>query len=242
MKVERIEVDSVVLGRSVLALKDLTSTDDLAAEEVRYLQQFRPAYVSCRVPLEDLATVHRLEQQGFQFVECQIRSTIRFARDYDVSRYPYHYQRVTTREALDQVLDIASRTVLHDRFTIDSAVRQGISGERYRRYVEQSFAAPDEAVWRLYDPASKQTLNFRTHRVTRAGEVLLLLGGVHPEFKSLGLGVIASYFCLNQMRRDGFRRGVTHISAINYPVFNLEIGNLGFRVNATFAVLRKVYP
>lgn len=242
MKVERIEVDSAVFGRSVLALKDVTPADDLAAEEARYTQQFRPAYVSCRVPLEELATVHRLEQHGFQFIECQIRSTIRFARDYDVSRYPYEYQRVATREALDEVLDIAGRTVVHDRFTIDPAVSQDISGARYRRYVEKSFAAPDEAVWRLYDPASKQTLNFRTHRVTGPGEVQLLLGGVHPEFKSLGLGVIASYFCFNQMRREGFRRAVTHISAINYPVFNLEIGNLGFRVNATFAVLRKVYP
>jgi hypothetical protein len=131
---------------------------------------------------------------------------------------------------------------VHDRFTIDPALSPGISGARYRRYVEKSFVAPDEAVWRLYDPASKQTLNFRTHRVTGRGEALLLLGGVHPEFKGLGLGVIASYFCFNQMRRDGFRRAVTHISAINYPVFNLEIGNLGFRVNAAFAVLRKVYP
>ena len=242
MKVERIEVDSAVLGRSVLALKDLTSADDLAAEEVRYLEQFRPVYVSCRVPLEDLVTIHRLEHRGFQLIECQIRSTIRFARDYDVSRYPYVYEQVKTREVLAEVLDIASRTVVHDRFTIDPAVAPGISGDRYRRYVEQSFTAPDEAVWRLYDPVSKQTLNFRTHRITGPGEVLLLLGGVHPEFKSLGLGVIASYFCFNQMRRDGFRRAVTHISAINSPVFNLEIGNLGFRVTGTFAVLRKVYP
>jgi hypothetical protein len=57
----------------------------------------------------------------------------------------------------------------------------------------------------------------------------------------MGLGVVASHFCFNQMRRDGIRRAVTHISAINYPVFNLEIGSLGFRVNATFAILRKVY-
>jgi hypothetical protein len=242
MRVEHIEIDSAVFGRNVLALKDLTPADDLAAEETRYIQQFRPAYVSCRVPLEELATVHRLEQHGFQFIECQIRSTIRFTQDYDVSRYPYEYQRVTTLEVLDEVLDIASRTVVHDRFTMDAAVRRGTSGERYRRYVEKSFGASDEAVWRLYDPASKQTLNFRTHRVTGTGEVLLLLGGVHPEFKGLGLGVIASYFCFNQMRRDGFRRAVTHISAVNYPVFNLEIGNLGFRVNTTFAVLRKVYP
>ena len=43
------------------------------------------------------------------------------------------------------------------------------------------------------------------------------------------------------MRADGIRRAVTHISAVNYPIFNLEIGGLGFRVAAAFAVLRKVY-
>jgi hypothetical protein len=241
MKVERIEVDSAVFGRSVLALSELAPADDLADAEARYLEQFQPAYVYCRVPLEQSATIHQLERHGFQFIECQIRSTIRFARDYDVSRYPYEYQRVETREALAEVLDIAGRTVVHDRFTTDPAVAPGISGARYRHYVEKSFSAPDESVWRLYDPAAKVTLQFRTHRVTGPGEALLLVGGVNPEFKNLGLGVIASYFCFNQMRRDGFRRAVTHISAINYPVFNLEIGNLGFRVSATFAVLRKVY-
>jgi hypothetical protein len=41
--------------------------------------------------------------------------------------------------------------------------------------------------------------------------------------------------------RMGVRRGTTHISAANYPIFNLEIGRLGFRVVRTFAVLRKLY-
>jgi hypothetical protein len=241
MRVERVDVDSEVFGRNVLVLKDVTSDEDLAAEEARYLQRFQPAYVSCRVGLEDLSAVHHLQRHGFQLVECQIRSTVRFTRDYDVSGYPYRYERVTTRDALEDVLDIASRTVLHDRFTIDPAVPAGVSGARYRRYVERSFEAPDEAVWRLYDPGSRQTLNFRTHRVTGPGEVLLLLGGVHPDFKRLGIGVVASHFCFNQMRRDGVRRAVTHISAINHDVFNLEIGSLGFRVSATFAILRKVY-
>jgi ribosomal protein S18 acetylase RimI-like enzyme len=241
VKIDRIDVDSAVFGRSVLALKDVLPDDDLSAEEARYLREFQPAYVSCRVPMDNLAMVHRLERHGFQLIETQIRSTIRFTTDYDVSRYPYQYQPVTTREVLNEVLDIAVRTVVHDRFTVDPAVPPGISGERYRRYVEKSFTAPNEAVWRLYDAASGQTLNFRTHRVTAPGEVLLLLGGVHPEYKRMGLGVVASHFCFNQMRRDGVRRAVTHISAINYPVFNLEIGSLGFRVNATFAILRKVY-
>jgi hypothetical protein len=46
---------------------------------------------------------------------------------------------------------------------------------------------------------------------------------------------------MNELIRKGIKRGTTHISAANYPVFNLEIGKLGFTVLSSFAVLRKVY-
>jgi len=151
MKVEKIEIDSAVFGRNVLALTAVTPSDDLVAAEAAYRGQFQPVYVSCRVGLEELATIHHLEAHGFELIECQIRSGIRFKKDYEVSRFPYEYQRVTTPAALDQVLEIAERTVVHDRFTVDAAVPAGISGERYRRYVCKSFSAPDEAVWRLFD-------------------------------------------------------------------------------------------
>ncbi len=242
MQVERIEIDSAVFGRSVLSIADVSPGDDLAAEEERYIAKFQPYYVSCRVPLEEAATIQHLERHGFCLIECQIRSRVRFQHDCDVSRFPFEYERVTTKEALEDVLNIASSSVVHDRFTVDRAVPVGVSGERYRRYVKKSFSSPNEEVWRVYDPATKRTLAFRTHRRVAADEALLLLGGVHPDYKSLGLGVASSHFCFNQMRRDGIRRAVTHISAINYPIFNLEIGHFGFRVLATFAVLRKIYP
>jgi hypothetical protein len=241
MKVERIEIDSEVFGRNVLSLCDVNPEDGLGNKESRYLKEFSPVYVSCRIPMEDLTTIHRLEDQGFRLIEFQIRSVIHFKKTYEVSKYPYEYQRVTTEEALHDVLDIAGVTVVHDRFTVDGSVPPGISGERYRRYVQKSFDSSNEEVWRLYDPVAKTTLSFRSHRLTAPGEVLLLLGGVHPDYKTLGLGVISSFFCFNQMRKDGIRKAVTHISAINYPVFNLEIGNLGFRVLTTFAIMRKIY-
>jgi hypothetical protein len=241
MKVEKIEVDSEVFGHNVLLLKDVEPGDNVAEAEAQYLAEFCPVYVSCRLPMEDLGTIHRLEQHGFHLIECQIKAAIHFRQDFDVGRFPYVYERVATREALDSVLTIAERTVVHDRFSVDAAVPRGISGERYRRYVQKSFARPDEAVWRLYDPAGMTTLAFRTHRRTAPREVLLLLGGVHPDLKALGLGVISSHFCFRQMRQDGIRKAITHISASNYPVFNLEIGHLGFRALGTFAVMRKIY-
>ncbi|WP_028497890.1 hypothetical protein [Microvirgula aerodenitrificans] len=241
MKIELIDIDSKVLGRNVLSLQDLVVDDNFAAEEAAYQAQFQPIYVSCRVGMENLPLIHLLERNGFNFVECQIKSSIRFTRQHDVSRFPYQYQRVTSEEMLSSVLDIAGKTITHDRYTTDVNMAPGVSGTRYREYVLKSFNSASEEVWRLYDPVSGTTLAFRTHCHTAPGEVRLLLGGVHPDYKTLGLGVISSYYCFNQMLADGIRRATTHISAINYAVFNLEIGKLGFRVLETYAVMRKLY-
>lgn len=241
MNVKQIIIDTEVMGRSVLALRDISPDDNIASEEILYLAAYNPGYVYCQVPVENLLVIHNLEACGFRLIEVQIKSVVNFQQDHDVSRYPYEYQKVTTKEALNDVLNIAGETVVHDRLTVDPDMPVGISGERYRRYVQKSYDDVNEEVWRLYDPSSKTTLAFRTHRKVCPGEVLLLLGGVHPDFKNLGLGVVSSYFCFNQMRRDGIKKAMTHISAINYPIMNLEIGFLGFRALNTFAVMRKIY-
>jgi hypothetical protein len=66
----------------------------------------------------------------------------------------------------------------------------------------------------------------------------LLLGGVHPNYKNIGLGVISSHYCFNQLKDDGFKRVITHISAANMPIINLELGHFGFKVEDVCVVLR----
>ena len=242
MKIDLIPVDTAAFGRPVLSLSEVSPADDLVKIEGDYVAEHRPMYVSTRVPLEDLVAIHRFEKQGFSFVECQLRTMIRFRTEFDVSGHGYEYQRVTTPLELEEVLKIASSTIVHDRFSVDPEVPRGISGKRYEAYVRHSFQRADEEVWRLYCPKEKRTLAFRTHRRVSKDEVLLLLGGVHPEFLALGLGVISSHYCFNQMRKDGVKRAITHISAINRPIFDLEVSHLGFRLQAAFAVLRKTYP
>jgi hypothetical protein len=241
VRVERIDVDSRVLGRSVLAIHDLDCEVDLRAVEEEYVRKSDPVYVSCRIPLEQVANIQFAERHGFHFVECQIRSTIRLRSPYDVSQYPYAFERVRSEEDLREVLEIAGVTFEHDRFSRDPLFPAGVAGRRYQEYVRNSLQSPCEAVYRLLD-AERRTVAFKTHRYVSDTEVLFLLGGVHPDFKGLGLGPINEYFEFNELIGEGIRRGVTHISAVNYPVFNLEIGALGFRVTGTFAVLRKCYP
>jgi hypothetical protein len=241
VRTELIEIDSQISGHNVLAIHDFDPRTDFAEFERCYIAEYTPSYVSAKVPLEAIGSVHALENEGFRLAECQIRSSIKLRKPYDTSAFPYDFEQVKREEDLKEVLEIAGATFLHDRFSTDPLLLPGISGTRYQAYVLKSFRSPDEAVFRLIDRASGQTVAFKTHRYVGSSEVLFLLGGVHPDLKTLGLGLISEYFEFNELIRKGIKRGVTHISASNYPIFNLEIGQLGFRVVSTFAVMRKVY-
>ena len=71
--------------------------------------------------------------------------------------------------------------------------------------------------------------------------MLLLLGGVHPNHKNVGLGVISSHFCFNQLKENGYKQAITHVSAANIPILNLEVGHFGFKVEETYVVLRAIF-
>lgn len=241
MKIKHIEIDSRVFGRNVLAIEDFDPNGDFAAFERQYVEDFHPVYVSCKIPLERIADTHMLERNGFNLIECQIRSFIRLRKPYDVSPFKYDFLPVTREEELGEVLEIAASTFTHDRFKMDLKLPPETSGRRYKEYVRSSFRAPNEAVYRLVDPATGRVVAFKTHRYQSDTEVLFLLGGVHPDLKNVGIGLINEYFEFNELIRKGIKSGITHISAGNYPVFNLEIADLGFRVLQVHAVMRKLY-
>jgi hypothetical protein len=239
--VELLPIDSRVLEGNVLSIQDFDPAADFMAFESSYVRQYNPVYVSCRIPLGAISHTHVLEDAGFRLIECTIRSAIRLRKPYDVSGFPYTFEIVKSEAELETVLDIAGSTFTHDRFSVDPMFGPSTAGARYRAYVNKSFDSSDEAVYRLLDNASGAVVAFKTHRNLPSGEVLLLLGGVHPGYKNLGIGLINEYFEFNELIGKGVKRATTHISAANYAVFNLEIGNLGFRVLETFAVMRKAY-
>lgn len=241
MKAELIPVDTAVFGRPVLAIQGFDASLDFASFEAGYRAQYDPAYVYLKLPLADLPKIHAAETAGFRMVECQLRASVKLKPFYETAQYPYTFERVTTPEALAPVLAIAGETFTHDRISTDPRIPPGLSGRRYQAYVRQSFESPDERVYRLVDRATGEAVAFKTHRLMSATEVVFLLGGVLPEYKGAGVGLINEYLEFQTLASQGIRKGVTHVSAANHPVVNLELAGLGFRVVETFAVLRRMY-
>jgi hypothetical protein len=241
MHVEQVEIDSRVLGRNVLAIQELDTAVDFRAFEDGYIQAFDPAYVYCKTSMDAVGEVHYLESNGFNFIECQIRAAA-LLKPFNLERYDsFVYERITQEHELEGVIAIAGSTFTHDRWRMDPQLDPGLAGERYRQYLYNSFRDPKEFIFRLCERATGRTLAFQTNRIINQKDVLFLLIGVHPDFKNQGLGVVNEYFAFNELVSMGFRKAVTHLSAANYPMLNLNFSGLGFKVTTTFAVLRKLY-
>jgi len=245
MEVKKNEIDSEVLGRPVLDIAEFDKGCNFSAFEEEYLRRERPIYVTCKVPAEQIVDVHALEDHGFRFVEFQMRLRGTLRKSYDTSGYEFTYSRVTDTRDLEAVLELASSIFEHDRISRDPFFDQwkgsNLSGERYRRYVLKSFEANDECVYKLAENATGEVVGFSTHRILTPESALLLMGGVRNQEKTSGVGVINDYFALNELKRKGVKWFHTHVSASNYPIINLEVKGIGFRVVQGFVVLRKAY-
>jgi hypothetical protein len=245
MEFTKNAIDSEILGHPVLEITDFDSTLDFERFEAYYLEREAPLYVICKVPAENMEDIHALEAHGFRFVEFQMRLRGSLQKLYDTTGYPYTYLPVTSPEDRESVLALAASIFENDRVSRDPFFQQwpdrNISGERYRRYVMRSFEAPDEFVYKLTDTATGEVVGFSTHRILTPDTALLLVGGVIKAARSAGVGVINDYFGLNELKRKGVKSFRTHVSGSNYPILNLEIRGLGFRIIQSFVVLRKIY-
>lgn len=245
MKVTKNTIDSEILGGAVLELADFDPNPSFTDFEQEYIERDHPIYVTCKVPSENIGNVHKLEDQRFRFVEFQMRLRGALHKTYDTSAYNYSYSRVTTPQDLEAVLNLAGSIFEHDRVSRDPFFQKwtgrNVSGERYQRYVLKSAASADECVYKLVSNETGKIVAFSTHKMLTPETALLLIGGVENEQKTSGLGVINDHFGLNELKRKGVKWFHTHVSGSNYPILNLEVKGLGFRVVQSFVVLRKVY-
>lgn len=237
---ELLEIDSEELGLKAWSLSGVNSPDDFPEAATSLEGSPGTNYVSCKIPIDRIDLISAAERHGYSFIETQLQTSLRLPKPFDTSRYPYDYVKIETDEQLHEALYMSAKSIEHDRFSRDPLVGRQISGQRYSRYLRQSFTRKDEEIWSVRSKSSGKLLTFRSHRIENERDVTLLIGGVHPDLKDSGLGVISSHFCFSQLRNAGFKNAHTHISAANLPIVNLEIGHFGFRLVNTFVVMRAI--
>ncbi len=234
--------DSKVFGRNFLYINDFSCHVSFSEFEKEYINSYDPFYVAVKIPIENLAEIHCLEKFGFSFIEIQIRETLRLKNSYNpIAFFPYKLEQVTTESDLNAILEIASKTFRHDRFTMDPLIPDRFSGDRYMFLVNQSFEQNDEFVYKFFNSQTGEILGFKTHKILTEHEALMYLGGIAEKYKRSPLPAINGYLELNELFAKGIKKVTTHISGSNYGVLNLEVKEFGYKVTQAFVVLRKVY-
>jgi hypothetical protein len=241
MKAQLNKIDSDATEVRVVDVHDFAASEDFASFERESIQTLGAEVVFCKIPAEDIASIHRMEALGFRFAEMQLTLRHKIIRPSDVSAYPYHCERVARAEDMQAALELAGTIFAHDRFTTDPRFAPGASARRYRAYVQKSFDEPDDSVRVVKSDTTGEVVSFGTVRHINAIESRLLIGGVANELRGSGMGVIHDHLLLKAHYDDGVRVLHTCVSAINYPIMNLEISHLQFRVMRSHLVLRKWY-
>jgi hypothetical protein len=234
-------LESELLG---LAVYEIPSNEALNASLVKEDESnaARPCYVFSKVNVKDVERINFLEKIGYQFVESQIKSRVQILAPEFNERFEnnYSYTLLTNPSDVEVIKNFSVNTLMIDRFSIDPEIPRASAEFRLRSLIDRSFSLQDEEIWILRYSKTAEIIAFRSHKRTTLDGCRLLLGSIHPDFLNLGIGKASWYFANKQLYLDGIKFADTAISSSNTGVFNLEIGELNFRVREVNIVMKKI--
>ena len=246
MRARLEETDSQAFGRNVLRLDEPETGPDFAGFEAEYLKTWAPVYVYVKIPAEEPALIHHFEDQGFRFMEFQLRMSRHLPRrPYDTSAFDGVLEMLVLgpEDDLEPVLMLADEIFTVDRIFQDPLLPdKSLARRRYRLYITKSWLAEDEEVLAFHDRRDGRLVSFHTSKYIDDRLVLTLLGGHTPAHQGSGLGHGCTLNYFNHWIRRGLKRVRTHISLAHYRVLESEYKGDDYKPEQAFAVLRKLYP
>lgn len=241
MEVSVEKIDTELIGKNILTITNVDESDSYSLFEKKFIETYNPCYVSARINASDLDKINYLIRHGFEPAEIQLRLRKKIQRAKDLTKLPYYYVEVDNLIEMQEIAQIASIIFNKDRFSQDKYFNKDFSGQRYKKFIEKSYRNQDEFLYKMSHKETGKIVAFGTHKRFEDKTALILLGGVVQEYIGFGLGAVHDYFAQNELLKSGINKIYTHVSAINKPILDLQISGLGYKIDKTFLILRKVF-
>ena len=241
----RIEkLDSIAFGANVLKINEVDDNINFSQFESEYIKKYNPKYVYSKVNIGDINKIHYLEQNGFEFIECQIELFKRITKLYDTSIFDENItvEQVCDHKDLDIIYKVSDSAFNNiDRIYVDEKIDNAIAKKRYHLYLKNSFEKSNQRLDKLVDNKLNKIIGFHSLLYKDEKSVLLLLGGILPEYQSSGINYALDFNIYNDLYKSGHKNITTHISAKNIRVMNYLTKVLDFKFKNSCIVLRKIY-
>lgn len=220
--------------------KDLRNFDD-TYQKIKS-QNFKNSYVVIKMPVGNLEALHKLEDDGYRFLETQLSLVDHFEPlDSEIESLPtnnlnYSVEKIKKDKNLwtHYINKITPGMFDTDRVSLDPKLGKEIACKRYKNWCLDLFEKPNTNLY--IKKINDVVFGFSIDVVDeKTGVVDALIGGNFEEFKNLGLGsvMLAEAKNLKANRK-------TAVSTNNLPILKLH-QHCGRVIYKERYVLRKIY-
>lgn len=219
--------------------KDLRNFDD-AYQKIKS-QNFKNSYVVIKMPVGNLEALHKLEDDGYRFLETQLSLVDHFEPLDSEASILSNQEDVKTeilpkeKSEWEQIINKITPGMFDtDRVSLDPKLGKEIACKRYKNWCLDLFEKPNTNLY--IKKINDVVFGFSIDVVDeKTGVVDALIGGNFEEFKNLGLGsvMLAEAKNLKANRK-------TAVSTNNLPILKLH-QHCGRVIYKERYVLRKIY-
>ena len=219
--------------------KDLRNFDD-TYKKIKS-QNFKNSYVVIKMPVGDLEALHKLEDDGYRFLETQLSLVDHFEPLDSEASILSNQEDVKTeilpkeKSEWEQIINKITPGMFDtDRVSLDPKLGKEIACKRYKNWCLDLFEKPNTNLY--IKKINDVVFGFSIDVVDeKTGVVDALIGGNFEEFKNLGLGsvMLAEAKNLKANRK-------TAVSTNNLPILKLH-QHCGRVIYKERYVLRKIY-
>lgn len=237
------KVETELFGRKVLEISDQTTPEEYVHGLKKLIKEENPWYMNRLCDATDLPTIHAFEELGFRFVEFRM---FRYLRIENLqmgahSFFPYQIEELN-EEDIPRVFEIINSYPSDDRFSRDPLVPAGISLRRLELYLKKSITNHrSEFLYGLINHHTGELAGFRNGEFTTKNTVRYFYGFMAQSHNSPGYAAMLEAAVIDALVTRGVSRVEAITSGLNVQEINEAFSSLGFKVEKTMVLLRKIF-
>lgn len=240
MKTKTLSLESKLLQAPVIKLENWVSMNELTAFNPSEL----PAYVYCELNATELASIHQLEQAGYQFSEFRIKSTLNTSEAEYSTRafYPFVAEIINEKAILEEAIKILEQNPCDDRFSNDPFIPSDFTSKRNIHNLKKSFRSwPKEFLLGIFNSHTEELIAFRSGAIFNKTEAQLFQYGISTNSDFHHTAEMLEAFTIQHLKEQGIQYIHAVSTGFNIPELNRLTQNHGFKMVSSQVILRKVF-
>lgn len=229
--ISRLEWDSNFFGFNVAFLSCMHLTENIYHRIDKFIRKEKIRLVEYLCNCHDSRSVRVAEDHGFRFTDIRITFFKSLVSQYAVSLPAGIRFAKALPEDIPALRRISEDLYSDSRYAFDSNFDPKKINEFYQGWVEKGVLGQyDDECWCLYD--SKTPVAFCTIGYLKSNTATIGLVGIHPDYRSLGLGKMLLHSVFNTLLEKGVQTIKVVTQGRNYAAQNLY-QSVGFRTKTT---------